>query len=236
MKNELDAAVAAWRRGLAGRADLGSDDLDELEDHLREAVADLQARGLSAEEALLVAARRLGDADALGGRLATADPARRRGLRLRWLAMGGVVALVMLAFGALMVPLATFGPGLPDFEPPIFTSTRLVHLIIQLAFVAVGGLLAWRWLAGDRAARRIQDGGPAWILRVLAAVIFGGAALFFLFALLIRGGALSRVAPVLWDQPLPMVVMWLAPPLLLLLVPLALLLVVWRLTGRAKGG
>ncbi len=40
-------------------------DVDELEDHLRSQVADLQAAGLDEEEAFLIGVKRLGELDAL---------------------------------------------------------------------------------------------------------------------------------------------------------------------------
>ncbi len=229
---DLNAAITAWRRRFAQRADLGADDLDELEDHLREAIADMQARGLQPEEAFLIAARRLGDADALGAEFAIADPDRRRGLRMRWLTIGGVVTLLLLVAGGLAAQLTTFGSDLPDFEPPIFTATRLLHLIIQLTVVAVGGLLIWRVLAGDRAARRIQRGGLPWVLRVVAVVALGGPALFFLLALLTRGGAWLLSGHAAAHLPVAMHFMLLWPALILLMVPVGLLLLVWWLTDR----
>lgn len=231
---ELNDAVASWRQRLARRADLGPDDLDELEDHLREATADLADTGLSVEEAFLVAARRLGDADALGHEFATADPRRRRGLRMRWLALGGVVALALVAVSSMAARLTTFG-GSPAFEPPLLTSTRLLHLMIQLTVVAVAGMLVWRLLTGDRAARRIAHGGLAWVVRVLALVVFGGAALFVLLALLARGGAWLASGPQLMTQPLSLHLAFLLPGLALLLVPLLLLVVVWLATRRSGG-
>lgn len=229
---DLNAAISAWRRRFAQRADLGPDDLDELEDHLREAVAELEARGLQQEEAFLIAARRLGDADALGAEFAIANPSRRRSLRMRWLTIGGVVTLLLLVVGALAAQLTRFGSAAPDFEPPIFTSTFLLHLIIQLTVVAVGGLLIWRVLAGDRAAHRIQRGGLPWILRVVAVVALGGPAIVLLLALLTRGGAWLLSGHGLAGQPVAMHLMLLWPPLLLLMVPVGLLLLVWWLTEK----
>ena len=151
---------------------------------------------------------------------------------MRWLTIGGVVTLLLLVVGGLAAQLTTFGSGLPDFEPPIFTSTRLLHLIIQLAVVAAGGLLVWRVLAGDRAAHRIQRGGLPWVLRVVAVVALGGPALFFLLALLTRGGAYLLSGHAVAHQPVVMHFMFLWPALILLMVPVGLLLLVWWLTER----
>ncbi len=229
-----EPAIADWRRRLAGRADLATDDLDELEDHLREAMADLQARGLDTEEAFLVAARRLGDADALGEALGGPDPRRRRGLRFRWLALGGALALAMLAFSALVASLTPFGTGTIDMAAPVFTSTRMVTLMQQLLVLAVGGLLVWRLLTGDHAARRIQEGGLAWVLRVLAVVVCGGTLAFFLVALVMRTMGMVQGGSGLLHAPAAMHLAFWLPVVALLIPPVLLLLLVWWLTGRRR--
>jgi hypothetical protein len=61
----LEEQFARWRSYLRRRQALQPVDVAELEDHLRESVADLRAGGLSAEEAFLVAVKRLGGVDAL---------------------------------------------------------------------------------------------------------------------------------------------------------------------------
>lgn len=61
----LETQIGAWRAHLRrGRAIAGSD-ADELEDHLREQIHALGARGLSEDEAFLVAVKRVGAIDAL---------------------------------------------------------------------------------------------------------------------------------------------------------------------------
>src|SRR5688572_19238181 len=48
---DLDAALAVWRRGLANDRALLPDDLDELEQHVRDHVAARAAEGVGAEAA-----------------------------------------------------------------------------------------------------------------------------------------------------------------------------------------
>src|ERR1043165_1618590 len=43
---DLNGALRRWRRGLAGRAGLQGENLEELESHLRESVATLEHSGL----------------------------------------------------------------------------------------------------------------------------------------------------------------------------------------------
>ena len=61
----LEEQIDQWRNYLRRRQAIHSVDVAELEDHLREQVATLGAAGLAADEAFLVAVKRLGDLDAL---------------------------------------------------------------------------------------------------------------------------------------------------------------------------
>lgn len=61
----LEAQIEQWRSYLLRRQAIHSVDVAELEDHLREQVSGLIGAGLDAEEAFLVAVKRMGDLDAL---------------------------------------------------------------------------------------------------------------------------------------------------------------------------
>ncbi len=60
---ELASSLAEWRTLMAARPGVSPEDVDELEDHLMSEVDDLRTVGLSAEEAFLIAVRRLGAQD-----------------------------------------------------------------------------------------------------------------------------------------------------------------------------
>ncbi|AUI50539.1 permease prefix domain 1-containing protein [Arthrobacter crystallopoietes] len=62
---ELEAQIGRWRGYVQRRQAISPADIDELEDHLREQIADRQATGLDDEEAFLVAIKRLGNLDAV---------------------------------------------------------------------------------------------------------------------------------------------------------------------------
>ena len=62
---ELESQLAQWRQYVQARRELQSADADELEDHLRGSVDELVAAGLSADEAFLVAVKRMGSLDEL---------------------------------------------------------------------------------------------------------------------------------------------------------------------------
>ena len=118
----VETRIASWRGFVGRRAAISAADVDELEAHLRDQMADLQGVGLSDDEAFMVAVGRLGEVDGLSREYArehsdrlwkqlvvgAADSgsAGRRGLRV---ALGlGVAAAV-----AVQVP-QLFGIGLED--------------------------------------------------------------------------------------------------------------------------
>jgi hypothetical protein len=61
----VESQIAAWRAYVAEAPAVDGRDADELEAHLRDQIAELGAAGLSADEAFLVAVKRMGDLDAL---------------------------------------------------------------------------------------------------------------------------------------------------------------------------
>ncbi|MBV8993268.1 MAG: hypothetical protein JO287_06105, partial [Pseudonocardiales bacterium] len=64
-QDDLEAQFAQWRHYLQRRPELQGSDADELEDHLRGCVDELVAAGLRADEAFLVAVKRMGSLDDL---------------------------------------------------------------------------------------------------------------------------------------------------------------------------
>ncbi len=66
----LEAQIEQWRSYLRQRQAIHPVDVAELEDHLREQIAGLQDAGLGADEAFLVAVKRMGDLDALSSEFA----------------------------------------------------------------------------------------------------------------------------------------------------------------------
>lgn len=79
----LESEIARWRSHLAAAPALNGRDLDELEDHLRDQVAELIELGLDEEEAFMVAVRRIGRVDDI-----SREYAREHGDRLWHQLMG----------------------------------------------------------------------------------------------------------------------------------------------------
>lgn len=62
---ELESQIAQWRGYVQRHRAIAAADVDEMEDHLREQIADLSRAGLSDDEAFLVAVKRMGNVDAI---------------------------------------------------------------------------------------------------------------------------------------------------------------------------
>jgi hypothetical protein len=87
---DLNAAIQTWRRQ-ADVESLPGDALDELESHLREAVLDLQSRGLTPAEAFGIACERLGAQEPLGQEFAKVHPTNVWRRRVVWMLAGMLV-------------------------------------------------------------------------------------------------------------------------------------------------
>jgi hypothetical protein len=61
----VEPQIAEWRAYVAKAPAVNGRDVDELEAHLRDQIAELDAAGLTADEAFLVAVKRMGDLDTL---------------------------------------------------------------------------------------------------------------------------------------------------------------------------
>src|SRR5919106_3067543 len=66
----LEEQIGRWRSYIRRRQAIHSAEVAELEDHLREQIAVLADAGLAADEAFLVAVKRMGDLDTLSGEFA----------------------------------------------------------------------------------------------------------------------------------------------------------------------
>jgi hypothetical protein len=149
-QDELETQFAQWRQYVQRRPALQPSDADELEDHLRGSVDELVAAGLSADEAFLVAVKRMGSLDELSREFArehserlwkqlvltgdpgspAADPRSRRDL---WVMVGCAAGAAV----SVKVP-ELFGLRLDEddwFYPPNLSLFALPWL---------AGFLAWR--------------------------------------------------------------------------------------------
>jgi hypothetical protein len=147
--NEVEARIAEWRSAVARSRALSNPDVDELEAHLRDQMADLAAAGLDDDEAFLIAVKRLGRADRI-----TAEFAREHGDRLwRHLLLPGagdgpdgapagrrslVTALGFAVLAAIVVQVARLVADVPDRPAPWFwRNLGLMVLPVLIGYFAV---------------------------------------------------------------------------------------------------
>ena len=105
---DLNLAIQRWRAELAKSSGFSADDLDELESHIRDSESSLQAQGLTAEEAFLIAIRRTGSGDLLAAEFATVNGSTVGLDRLLWMIIGSIT---LSAFWSLTATLVVAGTG-----------------------------------------------------------------------------------------------------------------------------
>ncbi|MDQ3974373.1 MAG: permease prefix domain 1-containing protein, partial [Actinomycetota bacterium] len=119
-----ETQIAAWRGYVAKAPAVDGRDVDELEAHLRDQMAELNAAGLTADEAFLVAVKRMGDLDTL-----SREYAREHSGRL-WKQLvlqgddqparpssGWVEALVFAVAGAVAIQVVRLAAQFPEEQP-----------------------------------------------------------------------------------------------------------------------
>jgi hypothetical protein len=120
----VESQIAEWRAYVATAAGVNGHDVDELEDHLRHQIADLNAVGLAPDEAFLVAVKRMGDLDSLSLEFAREHSGRLwKQLVLRGdeeparAASGWFEPLAFAVAAAVVIQVARLAAGFPDEEP-----------------------------------------------------------------------------------------------------------------------
>ena len=163
----LEAQIAEWRAYVAGAPGVNGTDVDELEDHLRHQIAELNAAGLTADEGFLIAVKRLGDVDGLSREYAREHSGRlwkqllRKGDDERTLpAAGWLATLVFAVAAAVAIQVARLAADAPGEEPSWFVRNLSLFVL--------------PFLAGYFAHRRQLD-ARGWVLTaapfVLAALV-----------------------------------------------------------------
>jgi hypothetical protein len=135
----LESQVSEWRRFVISAPALNGHDVDELEDHLRHQIADLNAAGLSDDEAFMVAVKRMGDLDAVSREFAREHSDRLwkqllgPGDKASAAPSGWVEALVVACVAAVAMELARIVADFPDKSPPWFTRNASLFVLPLLA-------------------------------------------------------------------------------------------------------
>ena len=117
---DLNRTIQHWRENLAQSPAFRSENVAELESHLRDSVAGLQTHGLSAEEAFMVAAKRIGKGTTLETEFAKVNGQSVWLDRLLWIVIAvqgwlvistATISLVTVAAGAAVA----INHALPNF-------------------------------------------------------------------------------------------------------------------------
>jgi hypothetical protein len=163
----VESQIAEWRAYVANAPGVNDHDVDELEDHLRHQIAELNAAGLTADEGFLVAVKRMGDLDGLSREFAREHSGRLwKQLILKGddeparASSGWFETLVFAVAAAVVIQVARLAADVPEEEP-----TWLVRN---------SSLFVLPFLAGYFARRRQLD-TRRWVLTaapfVLAALV-----------------------------------------------------------------
>lgn len=145
---ELETQIGQWRGYVRGHRSIGTADVDELEHHLRDQIADLREGGLSADEAFLVSVKRMGRLDDVSREFArehserlwkqlvlTPDPGADADGRAARRELAVAVGLAAAAAVAIKVP-ALFGLPLDDSGTFYARNLGLFALPFLTAFFA----------------------------------------------------------------------------------------------------
>ena len=120
----VESQIAEWRAYVVNAPGVNGRDVDELEDHLRHQIAELNAAGLTADEGFLIAVKRLGDVDGLSREFAREHSGRLWKQLLRdaddepthWTS-GWLEPLLFAVGAAVAIQVARLAAGAPDEEP-----------------------------------------------------------------------------------------------------------------------
>ena len=159
----VESQIAEWRAYVVKAPAVNGRDADDLEAHLRDQIADLDAAGLTADEAFLVAVKRMGDLDALSREFAREHSGRLwKQLVLRGEdeparpSSGWLEALAFALAAAVAIQVARLIARFPEEEP---------------AWLARNiGLFVLPFLAGYFAHRRQLD-ARRWVLAAVPFVL-----------------------------------------------------------------
>jgi hypothetical protein len=151
----LEEQIAEWR-GFVERGPAVDDrDVEELEAHLREQIADLDAAGLAADEAFLVAVKRMGSVDTLSREFAREHSGRlwkqlvlSGGDEQDRTNIGWVEAVAFAIGAAVTVQVARLAADFPSEEPQWLLRNLALLVLPFLAgyFARRRGLPAREWL------------------------------------------------------------------------------------------
>jgi hypothetical protein len=151
----VESQIAEWRAFVARAPGVNGHDVDELEDHLRHQLAELNAAGLTADEGFLIAVKRLGDVDGLSREFAREHSGRLwKQLVLSgeddpaMASSGWLPTLVLAVAAAAAIQVARLAAGFPNAEPTWLARNATLFVLPFLAayFVRQRQLDSRQWV------------------------------------------------------------------------------------------
>jgi hypothetical protein len=196
---DLNHAIKRWRETLAQSPAFRSENLDELETHLRDSVVDLQSRGLSPGEAFVIATKRVGNNEALEREFGRVNGKSVWLDRVLWMLIG--IQVWGLASG-LMASIArtTFALGWQGIDYNVEAGgmalpVSLFGLVQVLALAASIGLCWWLiFLKGGAFHARVAP----WLQR--RATFVACCIAFSVLAVLVKALSSSLTALLVWSS------------------------------------
>lgn len=199
---DLNRAIQSWREGLAQAPAIRSENLEELEAHLRDAVALLEARGLSPDEAFLVAVRRLGASCALELEYGKVNNQAIWLDRLFWMLVGYQAwYMISSLIGSISRNTLFLGLNGAGYDPTTQGQSVLavLYALVQLTGFA-GSLFLCRWLFCCKGQRFGQWLAPRLQHRAGRGLLFGSLYLLSLSVPLLNGGMQVLMANTLGQE------------------------------------
>ena len=177
---DLNDALHGWRGKLAESSAISGESLNELESHLRDSIARLQATGLSDEETFLIASKRIGTNRALGAEFGKVNGSGILFDRLLWILIAFQVWRVLLSVSAVATAAsARFTSAVNGLMPGFgynhtsFDISRVSGIFGSAVLLALAGFSIWWFFAKPRSK------GHAHLATLLQRPVALSVALFF---------------------------------------------------------
>ena len=145
---DLKLAIQRWRENLGQSPDFRSENLAELESHLRDSTLALKKCGLSDEEAFVIAVKRIGRSNSLAAEFAKINGPTIWLERILWMLIGAQVCMIVAAFYSVFRTCAMgFASRMVEWIPGMNEPAYWTIIIFSPpALVAVTVMAVWRRL------------------------------------------------------------------------------------------
>lgn len=227
---ELEQAIQEWKTCISRIETMRSYDAEELEQHLRDSIADLIRNGLSEHEAFLIATKRVGEPETLGREFGKVNSGFVWGQRMFWMLSGvlffEVVQFSISAIASVAQLLTTFAGG---------DGTAIGAASVGMTLLCWLGLALWlRHGSTDLDSHSL----PRVLLKCRGKAICVGVAAILLVATLAKFGSQISLYQLTAIEDIGMAALitaW-ANTSLTVLIPLVLLVIMLSIRKRAQGG